>query len=228
MKDREKENFYETRFSQKWKPAFHDLARIKIVLQLVGSNKKVLDIGCYDGAISTMIKDLGNEVFGVDISTKAVSMAQKKGIKAIKVSDIENGLPFSDGSFDVVVAGEIIEHIFDTDSFLDEIYRVLNKKGSLILTTPNLASLGSRITLFIGRQPWTVETSLKDESAGHIRHFTYQTLRKLLELHRLKVDVFTSSVISFAGKIITSKLAKLFPRLGLHLIIKARKVEEDG
>jgi len=55
--------------------------------------------------------------------------------------------------FNCVLAGEIIEHIIDTDSFLDEINRILMDNEILIITTPNLANLENRIRLVIGRYP---------------------------------------------------------------------------
>ena len=52
--------------------------RIKLILDLIGKNKRVLDVGCYKGYISKKIKDRDNEVIGVDISKKAIKYAKKE------------------------------------------------------------------------------------------------------------------------------------------------------
>ena len=63
------------------------------------------------------------------------------------VGDVSNGLPWQNEYFDAIFAGEIIEHIIDTDFFLDEINRVLNDKGQVVLTTPNAASFTPTISI---------------------------------------------------------------------------------
>jgi len=128
-------------------------------------------------------------------------------------------------SFDVVFAGEIIEHIYDTDAFLQEVYRVLKYDGDLILTTPNLATLGRRILLLFGKNPLIENSLRRDDSSGHIRYFIIETLLELLSLNGFKVVKVASTVINFTknGSIKTRMLAKLFPSLGSTIIIKAIK-----
>lgn len=80
-------------------------------------------------------------------------------------------LPFTSNSLDIVVAGEIIEHLYDTGDFLEEIKRVLKPEGKLIITTPNLAPLANRARILFGFQPPTCNIEL-DGQVGHIRAFT--------------------------------------------------------
>jgi len=217
--------FHEERFSKEWiLPSGHgDNVRIGIVLSLIGKKKRVLDVGCYDGTISKLIMNNDNEVYGVDVSSKGVELAKQKGIKAI-VHDVEESLPFPENFFDVVFIGEVIEHVFDTDRFLEEIKRALKVKGYLIITTPNLASLGRRILLLIGKNP-LVETRANETASGHIRYFVKHSLYELLESHQFKIDGFTSDAVNFdnSGKHFSTKLAKVFPALGKTLIVKAIK-----
>jgi len=121
---------------------------------------KVLDVGGGEGHLLdlffTKLKqdfnnslDINSEFHIIDISKRQIERAKKKGYNTI-IYDISKGFPHDDESFDIVFASEVIEHIFDTTYFLKECRRVLKKDGLLILTTPNIASLGNRINLVLG------------------------------------------------------------------------------
>jgi SAM-dependent methyltransferase len=61
--------------------------------------------------------------------------------------------PAADGSYDVVIAADIIEHLIDTDMFMSEMHRIIAPGGSLIVSTPNLASWYNRVRLIRGLVP---------------------------------------------------------------------------
>jgi 2-polyprenyl-3-methyl-5-hydroxy-6-metoxy-1,4-benzoquinol methylase len=212
-------------FSEKkygsWTLGSRDNERVRQIIELIGENKVVLDIGCGIGEIGELLIKNKNKVYGVDISPTAAKKAEKRGL-IVKCGDIEKErIPFKNNYFDIVLAAEVIEHIFDTDEFLKEIRKKLKKKGELIITTPNLATLGRRLLLLLGENP-LVETGLTKYSAGHIRYFVKNSLFKLLESHRFKIVHFSSDLVNFTvnGKISSRRLAKIFPTLGRTLIIK--------
>lgn len=199
--------------------------RINKIIRLVGNGKKVLDLGCYDGLIGEKLIEAGNKVWGIDACFEAVEAAKKRGVTAI-VGNTEEELPFKTSSFDVVFVGEVIEHILDTDFFIDEIKRVLKPSGELIITTPNLASLGRRILQLLGSDPY-FEASLtdfsKNKTSGHIRFFTKKLLKDFLEHKGFKIVFFESDVVNFTSSFGSVFLAKIFPELGRGLIFKCRK-----
>jgi SAM-dependent methyltransferase len=91
-------------------------------------------------------------------------------------------LPFPDEGTDVVLAGEIIEHIVDTEGFLREIGRVLSPGGAVVLTTPNILWWKHRLELLAGRYPAALDHRLRyGDDFGHVRAFTPAILRGLLE-----------------------------------------------
>lgn len=102
-------------------------------------DKVVLDIASGSGYGTKMLAKNAKKVYGVDISTEAVEYAKKnynaKNIEYI-VGDAAS-IPLSDGSIDVVVSFETIEHIPQYKKFLQELRRVMKPNGVLIVSTPN-------------------------------------------------------------------------------------------
>lgn len=193
--------------------------RFKIMSDLVGKNRHILDLGCNTGNFLKLIKKNNKNIEGVEISQKIAKIGQKKGLK-IKIADLSKTFPYRRNTFDTITAGEIIEHIYDTDFFLKEIKRILKPNGYLIISTPNIATLGRRIMLLFGINP-LIETSLENAS-GHIRYFTKKSLEQLLKKHSFKTVKFKSDTINFSnnGKFQSHFLAKIFPKLGARIIIK--------
>ena len=104
--------------------------------------ERILDVGCGNGNFSILLKEAckAKEVYGIEISEEGVEIARKNGIKAYQLDVDAKGFPFENDYFDAIFAGELIEHLYNTDHFLDEVYRVLKLGGFFVLTTPNLAS----------------------------------------------------------------------------------------
>jgi 2-polyprenyl-3-methyl-5-hydroxy-6-metoxy-1,4-benzoquinol methylase len=100
----------------------------------VGKGLRVLDVGCGDGVISEPISKLGNNVTSVDLPT-ITKLAHKRGVSLVAAGDAEH-LAFAAGSFDLVLASEVVEHLWNPQSFFDEAYRVLGAGGYLIVETP--------------------------------------------------------------------------------------------
>ena len=108
---------------------FFDL-KLAVFLEWMGKGKKVLDLGCYDGRHSKLFLKGNNDVYGVEILKKPAEAARKKGIK-VKVLDLDRSKtwPFEDSFFDIVVAGDIVEHVLSTDNFFANIHRILKTPG---------------------------------------------------------------------------------------------------
>jgi len=115
----------------------------KLTKMLKGcSFEKFLDIGCGDGSLTLFLAKLvkAKDIKAIEISEDGARKAREKGIECYTIDVDSEPLPFEDGTFDFVFCGEIIEHLFDPDHLLSEVYRVLKTKGTAIVTTPNLAA----------------------------------------------------------------------------------------
>lgn len=186
-------NFYTNLKDGREDVSSHLQEKINFLIKAVGSGKKVLDVGCNDGIIGKILLNKKNDVYGIDIVREKLLIAQKRGLKT-RECDIENEqFPYPDNHFDIVILGDLIEHIFDTDTLLRKCKRVLKKGGRLIVITPNIASLGRRIMLLFGINPF-IEYSLElpplegYPAVGHIRYYTSKTL-KLQLLHNGFEDI---------------------------------------
>jgi len=210
---------YDEAYSHEWQTSKADRIRLKKALGFVESGGKVLDVGCFTGVIGKEIESLGNDVYGIEISLPAISKANSKGIKTIR-SDMDNKLPVKSNTFDGVFAGEVIEHLFDVDTFLSEIHRVLRKNGYIVLTTPNLLSFWNRIRAIAG-MPF-IDFN-KDKQ--HIRFFTKSTLKDLLKKHGFETEKILDTQLVLP---IFSRFDIVFERsifnLGENIILKARKI----
>jgi 2-polyprenyl-3-methyl-5-hydroxy-6-metoxy-1,4-benzoquinol methylase len=194
-------------------------------LDLKGKN--ILDIGCYDGTLLSLVGNRDNNFFGLDASDWAVEKSQGKKIDVQQYFfDDVSRLPHERDFFDLVIAGEIIEHLYDTDFFLKEVRRVLKPGGYFLLSTPNVASLGRRLQLFWGMNPAIEISPNEPESCGHIRYFTFKMLKEMLRKHKFKILNTKSDCVNFSknGKIKSIVLARLYPTLGASVICLACKM----
>lgn len=220
------QEFNDARYGKVFSPEVSDHTRIEHYIKLVGKGKKILDVGCWDGTIAAILRDGGNSVKGVEISDKAIELAKAKGLEVFKADLTGNWAKGINEKFDLVMAGEIIEHVFDTDLFLQNIKKVLKKNGELIVSTPNVASLGRRLMLLFGKSP-NLEFTARNYDSGHVRYFTLETLCTLLKQNGFRVDVATSNIVNFSksGSLSSKLLAKIWPQFGTTLIIKATNVK---
>lgn len=199
------------------------------ILKLYFDTKKdkrlnVLDIGCGDGTIGKKIINLGSQVYGLDISFGNLKKAHNKGLLAI-CTEASLDLPFKPHCFDVVFAGEIIEHLYDPENFLKQINRIIKKSGLLIISTPNLAHLPDRFKFLLGQTPTQIQATHPFLKL-HIRQFTKQSLQDILIQTGFQPKSLFSTMVIFKRdknnfndiKISSRLLAQLFPSLGSFLI----------
>jgi len=120
------------------------------------TSDKVVDLGCYDGAVTKLIlkKVKVKEVVGVDIDKNALDWAKRRGIKTI-LADLNSKLPIPTHCVDIVICLETVEHLINLDVFFSEVYRILKPGGSLFISTENLASWPNIFLLLLGDQPVT-------------------------------------------------------------------------
>ena len=214
----------------------------------------VVDIGCGDGTISSLIQDrVKRPVVGVDVSVVAAKRAKAR-ISDVVVADPNRSLPFRPESIDVIFCGSVIEHVFDVDNLMDEILSAMKNDGYCVLTTPNLAWWVNRLLVLAGLNPLFSEPSYRydiagiakrkrpDAPAGHLHLFTTRTLKKLLDVYGCELSAIGGSTImerhiidrlESSRKIRTvafvagvfDRIAAKFPTIAAEVIVRFRKSE---
>jgi SAM-dependent methyltransferase len=158
-------------------------------LRGAGAPALIVDVGCGDGAATSLAARVnpGHRIVGLDWSADSLRRARSRGLTVVRAEVEPAGLPIASGCADVVVMSELIEHLVDPDSALEEARRVLKPGGALLLSTPNLAAWYNRGLLALGVQPLFTEVSLRgvfgrpgSQVAGHLRVFTSRALIGLL------------------------------------------------
>lgn len=150
------------------------LQHTRIILRLVNkfANGNILDVGCGDGYIIANFPKF-KEVIGIDISGQAVRIAKSKNPKIVFTVASCTNIPFSDNSFDTVVASEIIEHVNYEDGkmLLKEARRILKPQGKLIISTPNLSN------------PYMKFLQIRHKNIEHLKEYTKREFAELISTH---------------------------------------------
>lgn len=154
------------------------VARRRILLDVLERNLamkgglEILDAGCGGGATIESLRRYGS-VQGMELSEEAVEYNRERG-REVVVGSIEQ-LPFADGSFDLTLALDVIEHVPNDLRALEELFRVLQPGGSLLVTVPALQML------------WGAH----DVTAGHYRRYTLSKLCDRVEAAGFEVLIAT-------------------------------------
>jgi SAM-dependent methyltransferase len=127
----------------------------------------VLDLGCRYGALSRAYLE-GNELLGLDVDREALAEAEKLGIET-RWADVEQPLGLDDASFDVVVAGELLEHVRDPEALVAEVRRVLKPGGRFVGSVPNSYRVKNRLRFLLGRAPEQDPTHLHMYAPADVR-----------------------------------------------------------
>jgi ubiquinone/menaquinone biosynthesis C-methylase UbiE len=147
--------------------------RRTFALDNVHAGDRVLDLGCGEGDFTAWLAEAGAQVLGVDVAEAALRRARHRhpGVE-FELAPIDGELPLPDGSYDVVWASEVIEHVSDTGRWLSEVRRVLAPGGRLLVTTPS----HGRLRLALGG----IER-YSEPLGDHLHLYSARSLRGLLE-----------------------------------------------
>jgi 2-polyprenyl-6-hydroxyphenyl methylase/3-demethylubiquinone-9 3-methyltransferase len=151
--------------------------RSRFLLERVRPGERVLDVGCGEGIFAAALTRAGAEVLAADIAEEPLrrAAARQPGLElALLPGEHDWGLP--DAAFDVVWAGEVIEHVADTAAWMSELRRVLRSGGRLLLSTPAVGP-AQLVAAAVWRRSFAERF---DPLADHLRFYSRRTLAALI------------------------------------------------
>jgi len=164
----------------------------EICRKVTDRRPRILDVGCGTGANLLMLSKYG-DAEGVDVSEDALAFCRERGLDKVTLGAGEE-MPYDDGTFDLVTAFDVVEHMDDDLAGLKEMRRVLRPGGRVLLFVPTFMFL------------W----GLQDEVSHHRRRYRLPELRRVLEQAGFEIERSTYANITFFLPIL---LVRQFMRL---------------
>jgi 2-polyprenyl-3-methyl-5-hydroxy-6-metoxy-1,4-benzoquinol methylase len=168
--------------SKRYEPAVVDLenrnSSHSLIIELTGENKNVLEVGTSTGYMSRILKEMGNTVTGIEIDREAAKIAERYCdsliIGDIEKLDLDIHLPAS--SFDVIIFGDVLEHLVHPEEVLVKMKKYLRPDGYLAVSLPNICHGDVIINMLLGNFHYT-PMGLLD-----ITHLRFFGLRNIINL----------------------------------------------
>ena len=156
-----------------------------------GHGRRLLDVGAADGLLSRHLTEHGWCVTAVEADSELAEAGAKHCDRMI-VADLDYALPDLGAPFDVVVCGDVLEHLVDPLRTLTALTHVLARGGRMVISVPNVAHLLIRLSLLVGRFDY-FDRGILDRS--HLRFFTERSLRQLIAAAGLVVVRQTATAV---------------------------------
>ncbi len=162
-----------------------DRVTMQSIAQLVPPGSRVLDLGCGDGALLDLLQRERNcSGYGIEIDDANVLACVKRGVNVVQLN-LEEGLSlFDDGSFDVVLQIDTLQHLRNTETMLVETARV-GRIG--VVAFPNFAHWPNRLAIARGRMPVTKRLPYQWYDTPNIRVGTFKDFEVLATKNRLAI-----------------------------------------
>lgn len=164
------------------------------IVRLIKNKQTILDVGCYMGALGEyLIKNCQSKVYGIDINKEAINYAKTR-LSDARVCNIETENITYKNKFDLIIFGDVIEHLRNPEEILNKIKENLKENGGIIVSVPNVANIETRFNLLRGKFEYT-NTGILDKT--HVHFYTKNSLQSLLEKNGFKIKNISYTPYSF-------------------------------
>lgn len=176
---------------------FDSVQRVDFIMQIC-RGKKVLHLGCTnypytseaienDMLLHFQLEKIAGELYGFDFDSEGLDIISHSGATNVFQADLEHLDDVAlDETFDVIIGGEMIEHLSNPGLFLNGIKRFMNKDTRLVITTVN-AYCAMRFLMYGLRGRRGVNEPVHPD---HVSYYSFRTLKHILERHGLEISEF--------------------------------------
>ncbi len=179
-----------------------------IMCDMVGYHKRILEIGCATGYLTKEFRNRGCSVVAIERHQESAEKAQQFAERVIiaDLNDTATWGELNNEQFDIVVAGDVLEHLNDPLAVLRRATQHLVPTGTVVISLPNIAHADVRLALLAGRFDYG-PFGLLDST--HLRFFTMESVKELLreaglvpvEIRRVIVPIFESEIKINRGEV---------------------------
>jgi len=153
--------------------------RMDLLERIDTGAKTILEFGCGEATLGEALKKRQRcRVVGVELDPQAAAVARRR-IDDVYCADVREIVSLLDERFDVIIGGDIVEHLDEPWSFLADLRRLAAPGGKLLLSLPNLANGSVVGDLLRGRFDYVY---MGITCVGHLRFFTRQTIEEMLAI----------------------------------------------
>ena len=216
-KHRDKAPLFTTTF--RWRPRYWSIAdeneTLLAELALIPHGSRVLEVGPAAGHMTQALKRKSCEVTGLELDAALASMARplcrRMVVGNIEDLDLDAEVP---EEFDVVLCGDVLEHLTNPEAVLQKLKRRLASTGYLVVSLPNVGHGSVRLSLLEGKFTYVKEGLL---DATHLRFFTLDSIRELFnrngleirDLHRTRAGFFDTEIPLSPAEMTASTVRRL-------------------
>jgi 2-polyprenyl-3-methyl-5-hydroxy-6-metoxy-1,4-benzoquinol methylase len=184
----------------------------------------ILDVGCADGGICAPFAGRA-DLHGLDVNDDFRKAALANGMKAQRIDFERDRFPHPDRTVDLVVCGETIEHVVNTDWFMSEINRVTKPGAAAVFSIPNInQAISIPMMLLLDRPPRYAARF----RAPHVRDFTFRTMKECFTAFGFDVRKALGTGLYVPGlrRHVLRGPSRRFPRLSAEVVFLLRKTRD--
>lgn len=188
-----------SRYDSTVNPDGHNNAH-SYALRMVGWNQRVLELGAANGSMTRALANWNNNVTAVEYDPDS-AVHLKECAESVVIGDLNNPETLAEvtGPFDVVLAGDVLEHLLDPERVLLQVVEKLGPGGKIVISLPNIAHADVRMALLQGRFDYN-PVGLLD--ATHIKFFTLKTIHEfvrraglvIVDIQRVRIPAFETEL----------------------------------
>ena len=208
------------------------------VVRLVGTARRVLELGPATGYMSAMFRERGATVVGIELDPEMAARAEAFCERVIvgDLDELDLEATFGEERFDAIVAADVLEHLRDPLMALRRLRPYLSPDGFFVVSLPNIAHGSVRLSLLEGHFDYR-DLGLLDRT--HLRFFTYDSIARLFddaelgiaELHRQDAPIAATEIPVDLGTVPEAALREIERDPNAHtyqFVIKAIPLERSG